>query len=113
MIKIRLSKEDLLTKEQVKHLILTNNSAAMRAAIVIYQQQEIDEQDACLSLHEDNKGFNRFDAYELSQFAISCIKNNGAYIKDINKYRWRLVKYSQQIADIANSKKNIQFEWSI
>ena len=109
--KVVLSKAEVLTKEEVKKLIATNDNAVMKAALVIYRQQTSEEQSLGYSNENNYKGFNRYDAPELSAFAAGIELNKGAYKKDINKYRYRLMKYAQQIADITNDKRDIQYEW--
>ena len=103
----------MLTKEQVRNLIATNNNAVMKAALLLYHQQTEEEQYKGCSMEYNNKGFNRYDSVELSAFAASIEEHKGAYTKDINKYRYRLLKYSQQIANIVNNKRDIQYQWEI
>lgn len=112
-IKVVPSKDDMLTKEMVRDWILYSDAAVKRAAIVIYEQQTRDEKRAGISLKENKKGFNKVDARELSDFAIRCIHNKQISIKKLQRARSKLLKYSQQIADITNAKKNIQLEWKI
>lgn len=113
MIKISLCKDEMLTKEEVRDLIATNNRAVMKAVLLLYHQQTEEEKYKGCSIEYNNKGFSRYDSAELSAFAVSIEKHNGASIKDINKYRYRLLKYSQQIANIVNNKRDIQYQWEI
>ena len=107
------SKDGLLTKEMVRNWILYSEAAVKRAAIVIYDQQTAEEQTHGLSLEENNKGFNKVDARELSEFAVRCKTNKPITVKQMNDARYKLLKYAQQIADITNAKKNIQMEFKI
>lgn len=111
-IKIIPSKSQLLTKDVVRFWILNNDEAVKRAAIIIYDQQTDDEKHTGASLYENDIGFNRFDSKELSEFAVRC-KLGNVKPKQIISARYKLLKYSGQIAEITNKKKDIQLEWDI
>lgn len=113
MYRIILSKDDMLQPEVVKKWIMNNDKAVKKAAIVIYQQQDGDEKAYGFSTKVNNRGFNRVDAPFLMEFAERCISGCEIPAKTLIKARYLLVKYSTQIANITNAKKNIQYEWDL
>lgn len=111
MYKVILSKDDMVKPEEVKTWILHNDKAVKRAAIVLYQEQDSDEKAYGCSTKVNDRGFNRFDAPYLQYFAERAIGDLELSANEIIKARFKLIKYAKQIADITNSKKNIQYEW--
>lgn len=113
MIRIKLCEDDMLKPEQVRKWILYNDKAVKRAAIVLYSEQDSDEKAYGCSIKVNDRGFNRYDSAFLQGFAEKCIHNWDISYKELNKARYKLLKYSKQIATIANSKKPIQYEWDL
>ena len=111
MIRIKLSDKDLLKPEEVKKWILTNDAAVKRAAVVLYEQQDGEEKAYGCSTKVNDRGFNRFDAPYLQGFAEKVLHNWDISARELMKARYKLLKYSKQIANITNAKKDIQLEW--
>ena len=112
-ISIKLNEEEMLTANEVKDLISTNDVAVMKAAILLYNKQLPSEQKGYVSLENNKCGFSRFDAPRLTAFAKHCIERKGCDKKTINQMRFVLLKYSSQIANIENDKRDIQYKWRI
>ena len=111
--KIIPSKDELLTKEIVRFWILNNDEAVKRAAVIIYDQQTDEEKNDGVSLYENDIGFNRYDSKFLSDFAIRCKLKKNIKPKQIIEARYKVLKYSGQVAKITNNKKDIQLQWDL
>ena len=96
------SKRKVWTKEEVKELLNSNNKAVMRGILAIYNRQTESEQ-YCDDTHEVNGvGFNGIDAPFLSNLAKWILDKGYLTDKQMVIARKKMLKYSQQLADIAN-----------
>jgi len=110
-MKYKIAPNGEITSNEVKVAIMTNDKAVMKAAMILYNEQNPEEQTGYKSLVENKRGFNKLDAPELTYFARTCISKKGNKTSEIKKVRYMLVKYSTQIAKITNEKKDLQLEW--
>lgn len=110
MIKIDIT--DKWDKERVRRLIATNDKAVIRGLLALYKRQLPEEKEYASANVENGVGFNRLDTPYLTEMSKKIIEGGGADQKDIDFIRVRLMKYSGQLADIANSKDK-QLEWKL
>lgn len=100
------------TKEAIKQNLLENDQWVVRGILAIYDRQTFDEQASHITKHNNGIGFNGVDAEILTSFAEQIIKwmNGGkAYSsplspKQMEIARRKIIKYSRQLAEIANRK---------
>lgn len=97
-------------KESIKELLLTNDTAVKRAIGVLYSFQTEDEKEVDLTIHPNKKGFDAWDARELSKLAKKMHSTDGVSQEEINCVRPRLLKYANQLARVANENEAIKAE---
>lgn len=92
-------------KENIEELLKTNDRAVMRALVVLYSFQTQDEKEAGLTLHPNKRGFNAYDARALSK-AIEKVKTDEGFTKEeLDCIRPKILKYSAQLATVANERE--------
>lgn len=91
-------------KEDILHLIDTDDRAVMRALYRIYQNQTADEQRTQDTKHTNGVGFSAFDAKTLSDIAQRMIRYGSLTPNQVTFVRRRIRKYAGQLADFANSQ---------
>lgn len=100
------------TKEQIIKLLRSNSQAVLRAIVVLYNRQTDLEKEFKESNVVNGIGFNCKDSWYLSNLARQLIHFKKITKDDFWRARWRIQKYAQQLADIANEnerrKENIQ-----
>lgn len=90
------------TKEAIKARLLGSDLWLCRGILAIHARQTADEQ-ACGATVEDNGvGFNGVDAEILSSFAKQYKERGFLSKRQIEIARKKMVKYSGQLANIAN-----------
>jgi hypothetical protein len=92
------------TKESIAALLATNDLAVMRGVVAIYDRQTRDEQAVGDTRHFNGIGFNGSDAKKGSYYArwlLSGRKLDGRHLANARKI---MMKYSGQLARIANEK---------
>lgn len=108
-------KRKIWTKEDIKGLLLRNDKAVWKGLLAIYQRQTADEQLQNETCHNNGIGFNGVDAGILSSFAqqvntydplVSKYKTPLSK-KQIDLARKKMIKYSGQLAEIANAQSDI------
>lgn len=97
-------------KENIQELLLTNDKAARRAIQVLYSFQTEDEKEVDLTIHPNKKGFNAWDAREMSKVAKRLDSTDGITQEELNAVRPKLLKYANQLARVANEKARIEEE---
>lgn len=98
--------------EEIKEMLKTNDAWVWKALISIYMRQTEDEQVTEETTHNNGVGFNGVDAPFLSSLAKQVIRwkeGHGSYRlplspKQMEMARKRILKYSGQLAKIANSQ---------
>ena len=90
------------TKEEIKDLILKNDEMVKRSVIKLYERQTSYEQLVGETEEYNGVGFNGVDSEILSSFAKFIQKAGFLTPKQTTIARKKLVKYSNQLAKIAN-----------
>lgn len=115
MIEIVEKKE--YESNEIKELLLKNNSVLMKSILMLYDKQTEDEKYLEKSNERNNVGFNRFDAPILSKYALIIKRTGGMMINDLYDARSRIIKYTNQITNIVNEKiakeEGVQLKWKI
>lgn len=93
------------TKEEIAHLLETNDTMVVRSLMKLYACQTVDEKAASNTKHTNARGFNHPDAPLLSSMARYCIARKGLTTKQVNKIRPKMIKYSGQLARMANGEE--------
>lgn len=93
-------------EEYLKDLLKSNNKALVKALILIYQNQTIDEQECKESIEENGIGFNKIDAESLTAYAQKVLKGEKLHQRQLVYLKRTLPKYWRQLMVI--SKKNMQ-----
>lgn len=94
------------TKEQMVKLLQSNSQAVLRAIVVLYNRQTELEKEFKESNVVNGIGFNCKDSWYLSNLARQLIQFKKISKDDFWRARWRIQKYAQQLADIANENEN-------
>lgn len=112
MAKIKIDIYDKWDKERVKQLLINNDNAVLRALLALYNLQLPEEIDIRASIVENGKGFSKWDAPYLTDMAKAVKLDKKLEPKQISYIRSMILKYSGQLADIANEKDK-QLEWKL
>lgn len=92
------------SKDEIKHLLKTNDEMAIKSLLKIYNLQTEDEKDSKETSDHNNIGFNAYDAKPLSDIAEQIVKNKFITHAQVSYVRSKLIKYSGQLASIANGE---------
>jgi hypothetical protein len=93
-------------KEEIKGLLQTNDKMIAKSLIELYKKQTQDEQITESTNHTNNQGFTSGDAKRMTSMAKwTMTRNNFLTQKQIDWLRPRLIKYSAQLARIANERE--------
>lgn len=101
------------TPEDIKSLLMRNDAAVWRGIARIYELQTADEQAADATHHENGVGFSGADAAILSSFArqinefdpLTSKFKTPLSPKQLVIGRKKILKYSKQLAMIANARE--------
>jgi hypothetical protein len=93
-----------ITREEVTHLLKTNDRAVERALVVLYQRQTSDEQAVLQTRHTNGVGFNATDAKFGSDLAQKVLKGWRLTPGQIGSARRMLIKYGGQLVAAAEEK---------
>ena len=105
--------EKVWNKEEIKENLLHKNEWVYRGVLAIYEKQTFDEQVNERTEHHNGVGFNGIDGDIMSSFAKQIIKWNGTKYQKFPESlsqkqtaiaRKKIVKYSGQLAKIANKE---------
>lgn len=90
--------------EKIKKLLETNDKAVSRAIVALYERQTEDEKNRENTVEKNGVGFNGFDAKFFSSLAQQIQSGRTLSQKQIAFARKGIMKYSKQLAEIANCK---------
>lgn len=90
------------TKDEIKHLLETNDKMVLKSIVKIFEKQTEDEKVAEVTNHQNGVGFNGVDAELLSSFAKQILKYGRLSDKQMVYARKKIMKYSSQLTKIAN-----------
>lgn len=91
------------TKESIKALLERSDKAVARGVVAIYHFQTDREQALEETTHQNGVGFNSADAPFLTSIACWYLKRDYLTTKQTYRARKQLLKYSGQLAKIANA----------
>lgn len=92
-------------REKVQKLLMENNKAVLRGIIAIYNRQTMDEKVAESTKQRNHQGFCAHDAPLLSLYAKQILQYGGLSPQQLNIARDRIIRYTKQLADIAEIKE--------
>lgn len=85
------------TKEEVKNLISTNEKACLKALLLIYKNQTLDEQKSESTKYTNGVGFSGLDAELLSSFAKQVEQRGFLTPKQLVYCFKKMPKYAGQV----------------
>lgn len=98
-------KKTTWTKQEIKELLESSDSAVERAILALYKRQTNQERVSHASVVKNGAGFNSHDAGYFTKLARTLRKRNAHLTKkDFYRARPRIMKYSRQLMKIANGK---------
>ena len=90
------------TKEYVRKMLQENQTWLERGIVALYHKQTEDEMASKDTHHRNGCGFNVADAKYLSYVAEYILSGRGLSGAHLEKARGKMLKYSGQLARIAN-----------
>lgn len=94
----------LYSTEEIKKLLETSDKAVSRAIVALYARQTESERNAEATVEKNGIGYNGFDAKFFSSLAQQIQSGRTLSQKQISFARKGIMKYSKQLAEIANCK---------
>lgn len=91
-------------KAYIHGLLKENDEAVKQALVRLYNCQEQDEMRDKKSVHENGVGFNKVDAYFLSNAAQKVISGKKLSDSELNACRWSVMKYWRQLTEMSKKK---------
>ena len=90
------------TKDQIQHLLNTNDRAVEKAIVAIYNRQTLDEKQASDTRHTNHRGFRSNHANKGSYYARWV--NSGKHLSGHHLMNARKIamQYHRQLCEIAN-----------
>lgn len=88
----------------LKNLLKTNDKALLRSIIIIYENQTLEEKLKGTSLDENSKGFNRWDAEEMSNIAKKIKAKKKLKQHEMIHSRLVMPKYWKQLMVVSKQK---------
>lgn len=104
MIEVKAYRK-LWNEDQIKYLILTNESVLYSCLRNLYDCQTEEEKSVGNTQEENGVGFNAYDAPFLSAMIKDLDKYGHLTYKQREKTKYILQKYSKQLVKMANSRK--------
>jgi hypothetical protein len=95
----------LHTAASVKSLLLTNSKAVHRAVLALTKFQTSDEVASLTTRHDNKVGFNAPDARSLTALALKLAAGGYSTGDELAEARKRCLKYSAQLARLANANE--------
>jgi hypothetical protein len=92
------------TKEEIKDLIGKSNKMVSRSLVKLFEKQTEDEKSSEETKHHNGVGFNGTDGKFLSSLAKQVLQGRTLTEKQLTHARKKLIKYSGQLAKIANGE---------
>lgn len=99
--------DKIWTQDEIKKLLETRPDFVKRSLVKMYNRQIDLEKRTKQTRVYNGDGFNKPDGYKLSSFAEFYNRNGYLTNKQIYVVRKRLMKYSNQLTNIANSINKI------
>lgn len=96
----------MYTKNDIKELLLKSDKAVARAIIALYNCQTESEKNSEATVESNGIGFNGCDAKFFSSLAQQIQSGRILSAKQISFARRGILKYSGQLASIANAKQS-------
>lgn len=90
----------------LKNLLKTNDSALIKAIVLVYDLQTAEEKNTGKSIEENKIGFSKIDAYELGNIARRIKREEVLTESELAKSRNKMPKYWKQLMII--SKRTMQ-----
>lgn len=95
----------MVSPEEIRHNILTNQAWLERAILAIYERQTNLEQKMEIAVNHNGVGFNRADASTMSYYARWIKEGHHLSGKHVDIARRRILKYSNQLYKIVQEKE--------
>lgn len=95
----------LYSTEEIKKLLETSDKAVSRAIVALYARQTESERNAEATVEKNGIGYNGFDAKFFSSLAQQIQSGRTLSQKQIAFARKGIMKYSKQLASIANERE--------
>lgn len=89
-------------KDEIRKMLEVNDKAVLRGLVRIYERQTEDEKRNQETSYNNKVGFNGSDAPILTRIATYYLKHGYLSLKQIELVRKKMLKYSGQLANIAN-----------
>ena len=96
------------TKEDIRKVLQTDDKAVARGVVAIFNLQTEDEQNVGKTSVKNGVGFNGVDANFMSSIAQFYMRRNFLSPKQVEFARKKLLKYSNQLAMLANENEKLQ-----
>ena len=100
---MRITKDG--TKGFIRHMIKNDIRWALRALVVIYNQQDNEEKMFNSSNKHNGKGFGKVDASTLSIIAERYIRTKNISAHDIATVQTKIIRYAGQLYDLSDKQK--------
>lgn len=98
-----INKSDKIwTKNEIKSLLQTNDRFVLNSLLKLYDYQTEEEKINNETVVNNSAGFNSADANVLTRIAEQCCEKHFISIPQIEYVRKKILKYSEQLAKIAN-----------
>ncbi len=93
------------TKEEIKEKLKTDDAWLVRGLLAIHARQTDDEKSSETTKEDNGIGFSAFDASILTDLVNQYKRTDGFFSKrQIALIRKKMIKYSGQLARIANGE---------
>jgi hypothetical protein len=92
------------TTDMIRSRLKDSDQWLLRGLLAIYSKQTLDEQIQSQTRHDNMVGFNALDASFLSSLAEQYLKKGSLTTPQIKACRKAMLKYSGQLAKIANGE---------
>lgn len=100
MVKIKVE----WTKDEILHLLETNDKMVIRSIVKIFEKQTEDEQQTDSTNHHNGVGYNGVDAEFMSSLAKQVLAGKKLTEKQMVHARKKIKKYAKQLTRIANNE---------
>lgn len=88
-------------KEYLQNLVKTNDKALLRSVLVIYDRQTPDERISGQSTEDNNTGFTKWDAEQLTTIARKIKTKQPLTERELAICRNKMVKYWKQLMEVS------------
>lgn len=95
----------LYSTEEIRSLLEKSDKAVTRAIVALYGRQTESERNTEATVEKNGIGFNGFDAKFFSSLAQQIQSGRTLTAKQIVFARKGIMKYSKQLAEIANQRE--------